>query len=329
MSSAAQVTQDPDFLKLGNDDRRYVLSQVDPDFAKLSSDDQSHVVSQLGTHPSSAPAAPATTSAADATAPIKSYSLGDLATPDLGATAPSLSADLERPLTAVRGAFGLPQLSSESQQRVNAENLRAADARIKNASIGPRPNDFATAADNTAADIRYGTTVTPVGSLLHAMGAEGTANGEPEGVADFFGGPIEGPFRVEAGLARAMEEPGNRLAGGNEAVRGAMQTLMPVAAATQPEFLATLPAYAGAGEAAQYGLEKAGVDPQTAEMVANAALLSASGIHGAEQEGAFGSTLSRDMAASEPVVEGTPCPTISAMCGSASPIRWRRPSSRR
>lgn len=256
--------------------------------------------------PSSAIAAPQEAPNADAVAPFKSYSLDDLGTPDLTAEAPSLSADLERPLTAVRGMFGLPQLSSESANRVAAEERKAADARIKNASIGPRPNDFATEADNVADDIRYGKTVTPVGSLLHAMGAEGTATGEPEGVADFFGGPVEGPFRVKAGLAKLAEEPGNRLAGGNEAVRGAMQTLMPVAAATEPEFLATLPAYAGAGEAAQYGLERAGVDPQIAEMISNAALLSASGIHGAEPEGAFGSTLDRDMAASEPVVEREP-----------------------
>lgn len=57
MTDPRQVMQDPEFLKLSDEDKRAVLSRIDPDFAALSDTDKAGVIAHLG-QPSQQPAAP-------------------------------------------------------------------------------------------------------------------------------------------------------------------------------------------------------------------------------------------------------------------------------
>jgi hypothetical protein len=240
--------------------------------------------------------------------PSKTYGLSDLAMPSRTAMGPSISSQFEKPYSAVRGPFGEPEFSEASKQRIAHEQVEGG------AHIGPRRPGAGSWLEDLESDIRHGTGATAPGRGLHAMGAPGTETGVPPGVAETVGGPFVGPIRVAHGLKKGLgpyagepDDVTSELRGINEAVRGAMQTAAPIAAATQPEFIPTMVPYAAAGELAQRGLEKAGVSPDVAELASNVGLLGGgAGLTGAPERAPFGGVY--EGGAREAVIGGETAP---------------------
>jgi len=55
-------------------------------------------------------------------------------------------------------------------------------------------------------DIRHGTDVTGIGTLLHKMGAHGVYNGNPEAVGDFMASIPLGALRAAKGGAEITQD---------------------------------------------------------------------------------------------------------------------------
>ena len=148
-------------------------------------------------------------------------------------------------------------------------------------------------------DIKHGTGATLPGRVLQKMGAPGTASGVPESAEPFIPGAAiaVGPVKAAHGIGElqqsgALDALGDMLGGpgitnstptrqvnkkqairgANEAISGAMETAAPVAM-MDPAFLPSVAPYAIAQPAIQKGAQKLGADPDTAELVSNAALL--------------------------------------------------------
>jgi GGDEF domain-containing protein len=88
--------------------------------------------------------------------------------------------------------------------------------------------------------------------------------------ADIIGGPVLGPVTVAHGLSTIPEHP---LRGANETVRGVGQTVALPLAVTNPAFLATAAPYSAGSALFQEGAKYAGIDPDLAEFMSNAAML--------------------------------------------------------
>ena len=219
-----------------------------------------------------------------------------------------MSSQFEQPYTAVPGPFGEPELSEASKHRAANEELG------QGARIGPGKSGAGPWLENLEADIRQGTGVTAPGRVLKSFGAQGTESGVSPGVAETIGGTFVGPVRAARGLKQALGpfagesgDVSSELHGLNEAMRGGMQTLAPLAAA-DPEALAVLPAYGVGGELAERGLEKVGVPPESAELASNVALLGGGLAHAgtAEPRAPFGGTY--EGGATEPLIAGETAP---------------------
>ncbi len=98
-------------------------------------------------------------------------------------------------------------------------------------------------AQNVADDIKYGTDVTGIGSLLHKMGAHGVYNGNSQDVADFIAGLPLGALRAAKGAAE-ITEPGKAWEGTKDIAGGTAQAL------TIPSAFMGGPAAEAGGEAA-------------------------------------------------------------------------------
>lgn len=110
----------------------------------------------------------------------------------------------------------------------------------------PRPAGMLAGAEqfmnDAAEDVRHGTTLTPIGRGLHAMGAQGTSEGNSEKVGDFMASPMLGPLRAAKGLMQIPQ--GKVVEGGKNLAGGAMD------AATIPAAMSFGPDINGAMEVA-------------------------------------------------------------------------------
>jgi len=96
--------------------------------------------------------------------------------------------------------------------------------------IGPQPaptglrDSLAHWSDNVMSDIKYGTDLTGVGTVLKRMGAHGVYNGNPEAVGDFMASLPLGLARATKGGAE-ITQPGKTWEGTKDLVGGASQAL--------------------------------------------------------------------------------------------------------
>jgi hypothetical protein len=97
-------------------------------------------------------------------------------------------------------------------------------------SIGPQPastgwrDSIAKWSDNVANDLKYGTDLTGVGTVLKRMGAHGVYNGNPEAVGDFMASLPLGLAQATKGGAE-ITQPGQTWQGTKDIVGGAGQAL--------------------------------------------------------------------------------------------------------
>jgi len=110
----------------------------------------------------------------------------------------------------------------------------------------PKPTGFmdsvAKWADNVSNDIKYGTDVTGIGTVLKKMGAHGVYNGNPEALGDYMASLPLGILQATKGSAEQYQ--GKLWQGGKNVLGGMAQ------AATIPAGLAAGPETEAAGEAA-------------------------------------------------------------------------------
>lgn len=136
-----------------------------------------------------------------------------------------------------------------SQVAGNAADKPAAPATI---SAVPEPKTFSERAerwaDNVAHDLKYGTDLTGVGSLLKKMGAHGVYAGNPEAVGDFMASMPLGILRAGKGAAE-LPQSGKRWQGTKDVAGGALEASTIPAAFVAPEAGET--AASGAGKAVE------------------------------------------------------------------------------
>ena len=89
-------------------------------------------------------------------------------------------------------------------------------------------------ADNVANDIKYGTDITGVGSVLKKMGAQGVYKGNPEAVGDFMASLPLGLLRATKGAAEVTQS-GQQWQGAKDMAGGAMQASTIPGAFVAPE----------------------------------------------------------------------------------------------
>lgn len=77
-------------------------------------------------------------------------------------------------------------------------------------------------AQNVMDDIKYGTDLTGVGSVLKKMGAHGVYNGAPEAVGDYMASLPLGLLRATKGAAE-ITQPGHFMEGAKDTAAGALQ----------------------------------------------------------------------------------------------------------
>lgn len=105
-------------------------------------------------------------------------------------------------------------------------------------------DSFSRWTDNVMNDIKYGTDVTGVGTVLKKMGAHGVYNGNPEAVGDFMASLPLGVLRATKGGAEVTQS-GKTWQGTKDIVGGTAQAL-------------TIPSAFMGGPAAETGAEAAG-----------------------------------------------------------------------
>jgi hypothetical protein len=120
-------------------------------------------------------------------------------------------------------------------------------------SANPQPTTLAGKverwAQNVSDDLKYGTDLTGIGTVLKKMGAHGVYSGQPEAVGDFVASLPLGLLKSTAGLAE-VAQPGKRVQGAKNTVGGVLQA-------------ATIPGSFAGPEAAE--LTGAGVDAGAAQ----------------------------------------------------------------
>jgi hypothetical protein len=102
-------------------------------------------------------------------------------------------------------------------------------------------------ADNVSYDLKHGTDLTGIGSVLQKMGAHGVYNGNPEAVGDFMASLPLGLLKAIKGAAE-LPQSGKRWQGTKDVVGGGFQAATIPSAFVAPE----------AGETAGAVLDKAG-----------------------------------------------------------------------
>ena len=135
--------------------------------------------------------------------------------------------------------------SPATQTRQATESLGA--SQITGMSAQPQPTGWrdsvAKWADNVMNDIKYGTDITGIGTVVKKMGAHGVYNGNPEAVGDFMASLPLGLARTAKGAAEVTQEPWQ---GTKDIVGGASQ-----AAAIPSAFMGGQAAGTAAGTAAE------------------------------------------------------------------------------
>lgn len=126
-------------------------------------------------------------------------------------------------------------------------------------------------AQNVADDLKYGTDVTGVGTLLHKMGAHGVYNGNSQDVGDFMASLPLGVLRATKGGAEVTQE-GKTWEGTKDIVGGVAQ------AATIPSAFMGGPAADGAGVVASKAAGKVFGDAERAGNLFDKVAAAAKGI---------------------------------------------------
>src|SRR5256885_2002934 len=117
-------------------------------------------------------------------------------------------------------------------------------------------------AQNVADDIKYGTDVTGIGSLLHKMGAHGVYNGNSQEVGDFIASLPLGALRATKGAAE-ITQPDKAWEGTKDVVGGVGQAL------TIPSAFMGGPAVSKGAEAADLAVGKVFGDADKAGQLFN------------------------------------------------------------
>jgi hypothetical protein len=102
-----------------------------------------------------------------------------------------------------------------------------------------------------------------------------SGGGRPDAAVDIVGGPALGPLNVAHGLSLSPSHP---IRGANEVVRGVGQTVALPLAVANPGMMAYAAPAIGAQAGTQTVLNKAGVDPDYAELAGNLAGIGAGGL---------------------------------------------------
>jgi hypothetical protein len=89
-------------------------------------------------------------------------------------------------------------------------------------------------ADNVSHDLKYGTDLTGVGSVLQKLGAHGVYNGNSEAVGDFMASLPLGLLRATKGSAE-LDQPGKRWQGVKDTASGVLQASTIPASFVSPE----------------------------------------------------------------------------------------------
>jgi len=153
--------------------------------------------------------------------------------------------------TAVKSGYSKPEIidylaGTAPKQAVTGGTPGA--SQITGISAEPAPSGWrdsvAKWADNVSNDIKYGTDVTGVGTVLKKMGAHGVYSGEPQAVGDFMASLPLGLARMTKGGAE-VTQPGQTWQGTKDIVGGGLQA-------------ATIPSAFMGGPAAETGAEVAG-----------------------------------------------------------------------
>src|SRR6185437_14393618 len=135
--------------------------------------------------------------------------------------------------------------------------------------------------EEAKSDLMHGTDVTWLGKAAKAIGAPGLEKGVSPATAQFMGGPIVGPVTAAHGALTVAHAPATdhpvkeAIRGANETVRGVAQSVAPIAGVTNPEFLPSVVVYGGIQQGAKKTAQALGADPETAELVGNAAAVGA------------------------------------------------------
>lgn len=146
---------------------------------------------------------------------------------------PPASGDIFSQIHAEAGQAQTSGLNLPSDMRISAQP----------ASTGWR-DSFAKWIDNVTSDIKYGSDLTGVGTVLKKMGAHGVYSGEPEAVGDFMASLPLGLLRATKGGAEVTQS-GKTWQGTKDIVGGGTQA-------------ATIPSAFMGGPAAETGAEAAG-----------------------------------------------------------------------
>lgn len=108
------------------------------------------------------------------------------------------------------------------------KNELPAFSQITGISAQPKPTGIAdkisTWSEHVMDDIKHGTDITGIGTVLQKMGAHGVYSGEPEAVGNYMASLPLGILRATKGTAEAAQ-PGHRLQGAGDIVGGAGQVL--------------------------------------------------------------------------------------------------------
>lgn len=138
------------------------------------------------------------------------------------------------------------QIHAETGQTPGASQITGISAQP--ASTGWR-DSVAKWSENVSNDIKYGTDVTGIGTLLKKMGAHGVYSGNPEAVGEFMGSLPLGLAKMTKGGAEVTQS-GKTWEGTKDIVGGAAQAL------TIPSAFMGGPAAEGGAAAAEAGASK-------------------------------------------------------------------------
>jgi hypothetical protein len=135
----------------------------------------------------------------------------------------------------------------------------------------PSPTEVGNWFDDIQSDVRNGTHVTWVGSLLHRLGAKGTEYGVAPGLPP--GVVLTGALKVAHAPTQLGQHP---VRAANELLSGAGEALSPLAVA-QPEALPFIALASGASKLGRAIASRMGADDDTAELIGNVAGLVSGG----------------------------------------------------
>ena len=126
-------------------------------------------------------------------------------------------------------ALTLPTSSSSSttpSQPATSDKLFGGSWGTGTVSANPQPTTAAGKverwAQNVSDNLKYGTDLTGIGTVMKKMGAHGVYSGQPEGVGDFIASLPLGLLKTTAGLSEVAQS-GKRMQGAGNTVSGALQ----------------------------------------------------------------------------------------------------------